>query len=825
MRTFLKDVRFGLRVLWKSKGFTAVAVLTLGLGIGVNAAIFSGVSAFVLRPLSGVGEPERVMSVFETSAVDGGSHGYNDFSYPDLLDYVARTEVFEGLLGHSITQAALGESERADVVWGELVTGNFFDVLKVRMQHGRGFLPEEDATPGTHPVIVLSDDLWRKRFGADPNIVGRQIQLNGRPLTVVGVAPPDFTGAKWALGMKFWAPLMSKQIVSGGTNNNWMTQRGNHWLEVQGRLKPGVTEEQAAAALTSVATQLQAEYPAARNKDVRVLVVPEREGRWDDMAGVVRLSSGLALALVGLVLLVACANVANMMLARAVVRRREIGIRLALGAGRWRVVRQLLVESLLLSLAGGAVGLVLSFWMTDALTSFFPQIAYTIALDVSPDRRALLFTLGISLLTGLVFGLAPAFQATRPDLIPTLKGEAQRAGRARRVSLRNALVVAQVALSLVVLVCAGLFVQSFRHARSIDPGFATSGSYVVSVNPGLFGYEKEQGRDFYRRLAERVRATPGVEAAGFVSWMPLGDSSSSWGPVYPAEQPVPAPGEGMDSHSQIVSAGYFKAMRIPLVEGRDFDERDREGLKPEAVVINETLARRLWPGEASVVGKRMALGRDQADALEVVGVARDSKIRTLGEKPRNLMYVSVDQTYSGGLNLVVRAPGGGEPVVAGVRQAVKEIDGRMPLYNVRTIEQHLTWAFWAQSMAASLATAFGLLALVLAAVGLYGVVAYTVARRTHEIGIRVALGAQARDILRIVLGHGMALTLIGLGAGLVGAFALARLLSTLLYGISPGDPATYILVALLLAVVALIACLIPARRATKVDPMIALRYE
>jgi predicted permease len=823
MRTFLKDVQFGLRVLWKSKGFTIVAVLTLGLGIGVNAAIFSGVSAFVLRPLSGVGEAERLFFLYEKTP-DAEGFGSNDLSYPDLLDYSARSDVFEGLLGHTMTQAAVGEREQSDVVWGEFVTGNFFDVLKVRMQHGRGFLPEEDATPGTHPVVVLSDDLWRKRFGADPDIVGRQVQLNGRPLTVVGIAPPEFTGAKWALGLKFWVPFMSRQYISGGTNN-WITNRGNHWLETLGRLKPGVTPEQASSALTAVATRLQAEYPTARNKNVRVHLVPEREGRWDDMAGVVRLSSGLALALVGLVLLVACANVANMMLARSVVRRREIGIRLALGAGRWRVVRQLLTESVLLSLAGGALGLVLSFWMTDALTSFFPKIAYTIALDVSPDGRALVFTLAISLLTGIIFGLAPAFQATRPDLVPVLKGEAQRAGRARRFSLRNALVVAQVALSLVVLVCAGLFVQSFRQAKSIDPGFATRDAFLVSVNPGLFGYEKEQGRDFYRRLAERVRATPGVEAAGFVDWMPLGDSSSSWGPVYPAEQPVPPPGEGMDSHAETVSPGYFKAMRIQLVEGRDFDERDREGLKPEAIVINETLARRLWPGEASVVGKRLAIGRDEADLMEVVGVVRDSKVRTLGEVPRNLLYVSVDQTYRGGLNLVVRAPGGGEGVVAGVRQAVKEIDGRMSLYNVRTIEQHLTWAFWAQNMAASLATAFGLLALVLAAVGLYGVVAYTVARRTHEIGIRVALGAQSRDILRIVLGQGMALTLVGLVAGLVGAFALARLLSSLLYGISPGDPATYILVALLLAIVALLACLVPARRATKVDPMVALRYE
>jgi putative ABC transport system permease protein len=573
-----------------------------------------------------------------------------------------------------------------------------------------------------------------------------------------------------------------------------------------------------------VAGRLEQEYPAARNKNVRVAVTTEQDGRWDDLAGVVRLSSGLAMAVVALVLLVACANVANMMLARAVARRREIGIRLALGAGRWRVVRQLLVESLMLALAGGLVGLVLSFWMTDALTVFFPSVAYQIVLDVSPDGRALAFTLAVALATGLVFGLAPALQSTRADLVPVLKGKAGEDGRARRLSLRNTLVVAQVALSLVVLVCAALFVQSFRHAKGIDPGFATSGRLLVSVNPGLFGYTPEQGRDFYRRLAERARALPGVEAAGFIDRLPLGDGSSSWGPLYPAEQPPPPPGEGIEAFSEVVNPGYLKAMRIQLVEGRDFEDRDRAGLVPEAVVVNETLARHLWPAETTFVGRRMALGRGN-DPLEVVGVARDHKVRTLGETPRNLMYVSVEQTYRGGMTLVVSAPGEGSGVVAGVRAAVKELDPRMPLYNVKTIEQHLTWAFWAQNMAAALASAFGVLALALAAVGLYGVVSYTVARRTHELGIRVALGAQARDILRIVLGQGMTLTLIGLGAGLVGALALSTLVGSLLYGVSPADPATYILVALLLACVALAACLVPARRATKVDPMTALRYE
>jgi predicted permease len=821
MRTLWQDVRYGLRVLWKGKGFTAVAVLTLALGIGANTAIFSGVSAFVLRPLPGTGHPDQLVSLFETEMHGGG--GYNDFSYPDYVDYRDQSGVFDGLVAQDMVQAALSDREQSDVVWGQLVTGNFFDALQVRMQQGRGFLPEEDATPGTHPVVVLGQDLWRNRFGADTEIIGKTISLNGHPFTVVGVAPKEFTGSKWALGMEFWVPLMMREQVTGG-GPGWMTNRGNHWLQLMARLKPGVTTEQASAALTTIAARLEQAHPDERGKDVKVLVMPEPEGRWQEMSNIVRLSSGLALGVVGLVLLIACANVANLMLARAVVRRREIGIRLALGAGRWRVVRQLLTESVLLSLMGGGLGLILAFWMTDAMTAFFPSIAYSIVLNVAPDTRALVFTLAVSALTGIVFGLAPALQASKPELVPVLKGESQRAGRARRFSLRNLLVVAQVALSLVVLVCAGLFVQSFRHAKLIDPGFASRNVVTASVNPGLFGYTKEQGRDFYRRLVERVRAQPGVEGASVAYLLPLGDSSSWWGPIYSADQPPPPPGQGMDAPINIVGPGYFESLQIPLLQGRDFNERDRAGVEPEAAIINETMARKLWPGE-NPIGKRLLIGRTKPDALEVVGVAKDGKYRSLGESPRPFLYVSVDQTYNSGMSLVVRSPGDEAAVVAGIREAVKSLDARMPLYNVKTMGQHLTWAFWAQNMAASLSTAFGLLALALAATGLYGVIAYTVAQRTHEIGIRVALGAQGRDILRLVLGQGMALTLVGLALGLAAAFVLTRLIESLLYGVSATDPATYILVGLLLALVALAACLVPARRATKVDPMVALRYE
>jgi macrolide transport system ATP-binding/permease protein len=819
MSSFWQDLRYGFRLLAKRPGFAAVVVVTLGLGIGVNTAIFSGVDAFLLRPLSGVREPGRVVALYEAT----DESAFRDFAYPDLLDFQEQNTVFEGLAAHTMIQAAVGDEAQSEVVWGQLVSANLFDLLGVRMDAGRGFLPEEGRAEGSPAVVVLGQHLWRNRFAADPAIVGRAVRLNGRPFTVVGVAPEEFTGTKWALRMDFFAPVSAQSQITGG--RSWLDSRDTHWLGLMGRLRPGVTREQAASEMSSIARRLNEAYPDERPKGARVNVVTEQEGRFQDVATVAQLGGGTALVVVGLVLLVACANVANLLLARAVARRREIGIRVALGAGRARIVRQLLTESLLLALAGGALGLLLSFWLTDMMTAFFPVIPYAMAFSVTPDSRALLFTIAVSALTGLAFGLVPALQASKPDLIPMLKGEAAHThGRSRRFSMRNLLVVAQVALSLVVLVCAGLFAKSFGRAKTIDTGFTSEGVMTAALDPGLFGYTKEQGREFYRQAVERVRAVPGVEAVGAAYLLPLGDSSNSWGPVYPAEQPAPAPGDGRSVLVNVVTPGYFEALQIPLLRGRDFDAHDAEGTSVEAVVVNETFAARLWPGEEAV-GKRIKVGRDDATVMEVVGLVRDGKYRTLGENPRPHIFVALGQTYRSGMHLVVRTQGDPASYADAMRRAVQGIDARVPLYDVKTMKEHLTWALWAPGMAASLAAAFGLLALLLAATGLYGVIAYSVSQRTHEIGVRMALGAQAGDILRLITRQGMTLALVGLAVGLAAAAVCARLAASLLFGVSPTDATVFLGISLALAAVALLACYLPARRAAKVDPMEALRYE
>jgi predicted permease len=567
-------------------------------------------------------------------------------------------------------------------------------------------------------------------------------------------------------------------------------------------------------------------YPDDRGKDTQAKVMTETEGRFEDMGGVFRSGGAIAMAIVGLILLIACANVANLMLARAAARRKEIGIRLALGANRVRLVRQLLTESLLLSLLGGGLGLLLAVWVTKLMDGFVPILEYTIWKDFfALDARALWFTLIVSLATGLVFGLAPAWHSSNPAVVPVLKGlpEMARHRRFARFTLRNGLVVAQVALSLMVLICGGLFIKSFRKAQTMDPGFTNPNGLIVSLNPQLVGYEDDQARNFYRQLLERTRVLPGVEAAGLARLMPLGDSSNSNGPVLREGETLPRGSAGRLIMINIVSPGYFKTMQIPFVAGRDFDDRDQPKAQ-RVVIVNQKMAEMMWPGE-SAVGKRITVGTENRDLYEVVGIVKTGMYRALAEDPKPFFYYPLTQRHPGSMSLVIRGNVDPRGLVGAVRNEVQALDRRVPIYSVKTMSEHMTYALWAPNMAATFSLAFGVLAVLLSAVGLYSVMAYVVSQRTREVGIRMALEANRSHVMKMITKQGMWLAGIGVVIGLLLAIALVRVLSSLLIGVSGYDVGIFLLVPALLAAVALLACYLPARRATKVNPLVALRYE
>jgi len=821
METLLKDLRYAVRMLIKTPGVTAVAVITLGLGIGANTAIFSGVNAFLMRPLP-VSEPDRLVRPSEIAEDRGIS---DEISYPDFVDYRNQSTSFTGLTAEDMVQVALNTENQNDVIWGQAVSGNYFDVLQVKPAMGRPFLKEEDEARAAHPVVVISDSLWRRRFDADRNIVGKTIQMNARQYQVIGVAPASFRGSKFGLAMDFWVPIaMVEELRS---SPGLLESRDSHWMNVIGRLKPNVTTAQASAEMNAIATRLNQSYPDARSKETQAKVVSELEGRWEEANVVIKTAGAIAMAIAGLILLIACANVANLLLARGAARRKEIGIRLALGASRPRLVRQLLTESLVLSLLGGGLGLLLAYWITQLMQGMIPVLAYNIINDFfSLDSRALLFTVIASIATGLVFGLAPAIQSSNPQLVPVLKGvsEAHLRGRSRRLTLRNSLVVAQVALSLMVLVCGGLFIKSFRKAQAIDPGFgSTRNALLVSMNPQLVGYDDDKAKNFFQQVLERAKTLPGVEGAGLTRLLPLGDSSNSTGPVLKEGETLARGSAGRDVMTTVVSPGYFDAMQIPFVEGRNFDDRDQPKTQ-RVIIINQRLAEILWQGE-SAVGKRILIGADSREPLDVVGVVKTGKYRTLAEDPKPYFYAAMSQRRPAAMTLVLRTSGDPATLVGAVRSAVQSIDRQVPMFAVKTMQVHLAWPLWGPNLAATFSLAFGLLALLLSAVGLYSVMAYVVSQRTRELGIRMALGANRRDVLRMVTGQGMRLAVFGVGIGLVLAIALAKVISSLLIGISSYDIATFAVVSGLLTFVALLACYVPARRATKVDPLVALRYE
>ena len=811
--SFLQDIRYGVRMIVKAPAFTLLAMLALALGVCANTTIFSLVNGLLLRPLSGVKDPQNVVAVY-TSDFSSGLYGWS--SYPEYLDIRNQADAFESVAAHARTPlTATGDAEPIRLN-GSVVTGNFFDLLGVKAQLGRT-LQSQDEQPANAQVVVLSDALWRSRFNSNPAVVGQTFSLDNKPYTIVGVLEPSFKGLRLSAPPELWLPMST----ASDYDTNGRNSRGT---EVVARLKPGVTVSDAQAQITTIAARLAQAYPESnlgtleRPNDPRAMTVV-RESRVGPSGEGVRRISFLLFVVVGLVLLIACANVANLLLARASVRRKEIAVRLALGASRGRLVRQLLTESLLLALLGGAAGLVITPWATKFLPKLFPGNE-TAALDLSIDWRVLVFTLGVSILTGILFGLTPALQATRVNLLPSLKAEANTDGsKRRRIGLRDALVISQLALSLVLLISAALFVRSLQSAVNFDPGFAAQDLLVASMETRTAKLNKQQSRDFYQQTLERIDSLPGVESASLSMIVPL--SGGGYRRFITLEGYEPKPNEDTELNTNVVSLNFFNTMGIPIVAGRDFNAQDTAG-SPRVVVVNEELARRYYGGNA--VGKRLQIG-SHTPYIEIIGVARNAKYRDLRESQLPFIYIPLAQEFQPDMTLMVRAKTDPALLAGAVRNEMLGVNKSVSLFGVETMSQRISDQIAADRMIAVLLSIFGVGALLLAAIGIYGVVAFSVAQRTREIGIRIALGAEQRDILKLIVGQGMVLVFIGAGIGLALSLVLTRVLQSLLFGVSATDPLTFASVVLVLVGVALLACYLPARRATKVDPLVALRYE
>jgi macrolide transport system ATP-binding/permease protein len=812
METFWQDLRYSLRTLFKRPAFTFVVVFTLALGIGANATIFTWIKAVLLASLPGIEQPEKLVEIWGATRNNSALSS----SYVDYLDYRDQNKVLSGLTAHQVLPLNLGRGEKPERVWGAIVSGNYFDVLGVKALIGRTFLPEEDRTPNTHPVVVIGYGLWERRFGADPNVLGRTITLNEHDFTVIGVAPKDFASPFAGLALDVWTPVMMKDYVARPHFS--LVDRGSRWLMVMGRLKPGVTVPQAQANIAAIAGHLEQQYPQTNEQlGVAVYSVPQSPfSLKQDM----RPALAILMAAVVVVLLIACANVANLLLARAASRRKEVAVRLALGGSRGRLVRQMLTESFVLASLGAALGLAIAFWSARSLAAFLPPYASRASFDTRPDAVVFAFALGLTVITTLLFGLAPALHASKQDLVTAMKENPATVGRGpRKVSLRHALVITQVALSMVALISAGLFVRSLRQAYAADPGFDPRGVLLASFDPFLSGYDETRGREFYRRLIERIRTVPGIQSATLARRLPLTDGGIAFANVA-IDGYAPAKDEDMRLHYETVGPQYFQTMRISFVHGRDFDERDQEGA-PGVVIINETMARRYWPG-GDALGRRLKLAKGW---LEIVGIAKDVKNRSLSEAPQPFLYLPLLQDYRSNMILVARTAIEPERLFQSVRAGVAALDPAIPMFDVKTLKEHVGISLYLQRMAATLLSIFGLLALSLAALGLYGVMAYTVTQRTRELGIRISVGAKQGDVLKLILGQGLTLAVVGMIGGLIAALAVTRLSAHLLYGVSAADPMTFTGIAVLLLGVALGASYFPARRATKVDPMIALRTD
>lgn len=808
------DLRYAVRRVLRSPGFSAVAVLSLALGIGANTAMFSLVNAVLLRDLP-VRAPDELVEIY-TSESDG--YAYSTSSYPDFQEIRKLDAVFADVVGTRTFLARVERGDRPESAFGELVSWDYFQALGVPMALGRSFLADEDATPGTHPVTILGYRTWMNDYGADPAILGSTVRLGGTPFTVVGVAPEAFTGTMPVLVTGYYAPLMMTHTLMGGDMDQ-LQHRGSRSMFLKGRLKPGVTVEQANEALKALSASLAEAYPDYNQQRV-ISVLPAGDVALHPFVDrMLKPVAGLLLGVVGIVLLIACANLASFLLARSEDRRREIAVRLALGATRGALVRQLLVETVLLAALGGVAGVVLAGWTLDLLMAFKPPIPIPVDLDVSLDRTVLFFTAGVSLVAGVMFGLAPALQATNPDVAPTLKVEAGRTGKPGRFNLRNALVVTQVAFSFVLLIGAGLFGRSLQKAQLIDPGFYTGPGAFVWPMTELSGYETpEEQRAFDQEAVARLLAHPDIDHVAIMDRSPLGMGVQTGGYVLPGV-PTEDPEGYTDVDNAHVSPSYFETMEVEILRGRAFTEADREGER--VAVVSEALVQRFYPGQ-DVVGS--AIG-EADDPIRIVGIARDTKVRTLGEAPRPYIYEMMGNPRDFGGMYLVRGHASSAELLATSRRILDEIDPDLVFFETKTMEEHLSLMLFPPRMAALLLGVFGGLALVLSAIGIYGVVSYAVARRTRELGIRMSLGATARDVVVMAVGGGMRLVLVGGAVGVVLAGAVTWSISRWLYGISPTDLVTFAAIPLLLTGVALAAALVPARRASAVDPVTALRSD
>lgn len=814
MPTWRRDLTYSLRRLSKSPGFAAAAIVSMGLGIAANSTIFSMVSRFVLRPAP-VGNPATLMALYTTHQ----GECCNAFSWPLFADLRAQTKSFSGVTGYyELLPASIGGQGEPERVWGQATTSNFFDVAQLGMTLGRGFTSGEERLP----VIVIGQGLWQRRFGADPAISGKTITLSGRPFTVVGVAPPGFRGLDLILDCQFWVPLGNLDQLLPNTSN--YQSRAYHWIVVAGRLQPGVTRLRAVAELAVIARHLGQTYPGTE-KDGGFRFEPAGSLSPRDRNAVVMFLAALT-GVVLLVLAIACANVANLLLAQASGRQREMAVRLALGATRGHLMRQMLTESLMLALAGGLIGVILSLWATQALSAFRFPAPVPLDLNVIVDWRVMLYTFALSSGAGLLLGLAPAWAAALPIVASALKGDDVLAPVAGRWTLRNVLVVSQIAMSLVLLCATGLFLRSLQSASGMDIGFRSRGVLTMSVDPRVHGYTAERTARFLAELRERVAALPGVTSAAYTDVVPLSLGGRRDEFHVEGRPNDGGPDPGVDLY--MVSPGYFETLGIPRVAGRDFANETAAG--PKVAVVNEAMVERLFKHE-NAIGRRVTGG---GVTYQIAGVVKNIKSRTLGEELRPVLFRSLDQSIGGdpsflGYSLLVRSAASSADSPAALARAVRReihsLDPTLAIFNAETMQEHLRNALFLPRLAGTLFGIFGLMGLLLAAVGLYGVMSYSVSRRTREIGIRLALGAQAGEVRRLVVRQGMLLTLIAVALGMAAALALAKFSASFLYGVRPHDLVTFTGVPLFLAAVAFLACWIPSRRAAKLDPLTALRHE